>query len=446
MLLAVGLERGCADVSHREALAFEAGEAEGVLQGFAALGGVDEVALLSTCYRVEVYAASSAPAVAAASLRQAIAARAGRSDLPLFELHGDAALRHLWRVASSLESAILGEPQVLGQVREAFAAASSAGTAGRELTALASRTSAVARRIRSETSIGRAGVSWGNAAASLAEKVLGPLVGRRALLVGAGEMARLTAQHLREQGVSLTIVNRTRENAEALAREVGGMARPLEALESELRAADVVVSAAPAASPAFAPAALAALMKARRNARLVLVDLAVPRAIPSEAGRLEGVYLCDVDDLERLQAAARAERSGAVAAAERIVEEEIARCAREEAERRAVPIIQAVRSRASEIARQEAARTAQRLGGDPEVARRLEALAGAIVSKLFHAPSARLRRAGADGAPGEALMAAAREIFDVPGTGGQRPGSHFGVESFRPGLRQGLRPPRCQSE
>lgn len=417
MLLAVGLERRGADVSQREALSVSAEEAAGFLPAFAALGGVDEVAILSTCYRVEVYASSSAPAVAAASLRRALVARAGGRDLPLFELHGDAALRHLWRVAASLESAILGEPQVLGQVKEAFAAAASAGTAGRELGALAHRTSAVARRVRSETSIGRAGVSWGNAAASIAEKVLGPLSGRRALVVGAGEMARLTAQHLREQGVTLVILNRTLDNAEALASEVGATARPLEALEAELRRADVVVSAAPAAPPALAPAALAGLMKARRHARLVLVDLAVPRAIPPESGRLDGVYLCDVDDLERLQAAAMAERSSSLAAAERIVEEEIARCAREEAERRAVPIIRAVRSRAAEIAREEAARTAHRLGGDPEVARRLDALASAIVSKLLHAPSARLRQAGADGPPGEALMEAAREIFDVPAAG-----------------------------
>ncbi len=419
MLLAVGLERKCADVSHREALAVSEEDRAGVLQSLAALGGVDEVAILSTCYRVEVYAASSAPAVAAASLRQALVARAGGMDLPLFEQHGDAALRHLWRVAASLESAILGEPQILGQVREAFAAAASAGAAGRELGSLAHRTSSVARRVRAETSIGRAGVSWGHAAASLAEKVLGPLGGRRALVVGAGEMARLTAQHLAEQGASLVIVNRTRQNAEALAGEVGGTACPMEALEEEMRAADVVVSAAPAAPPAFAPAALAALMKARRHARLVLVDLAVPRAIPPASGRLDGVYLCDLDDLERVQAAAMAERSAALAAAERIVEEEIVRCNREEAERRAVPIIRAVRSRAAEIAREEAARTARRLGDDPEVARRLEALAGAIVSKLLHAPSARLRRAGADGAPGEALMAAACEIFDVAEDRGQ---------------------------
>ncbi len=416
MLLAVGLDRGCSDVSCREALAISPEEMPDALQGLSALGGVDEVAILSTCYRVEIYAASRSPSVAAASLGRSLAARARARTLPLFELHGEAALRHLWRVAASLGSAVLGEPQILGQVRDAFATAMAAGTAGRELTALAHRTALVARRVRAETVIGRAGISWGHAAASLAEKVLGPLRGRYVLVLGAGEMARLAAQHLREQGASLAILNRTPENAEALAREVGGTARPLEALQDELRQADVVITAAPAAAPALAPAALTALMKARRHSRLVLVDLSVPRAIPAEAGRVEGVYLCDVDDLERLQAAAMAERSGAVAAAERIIEDEIARAAREEAERRAVPIIRAMRGRASEIAREEAVRTARRLGDDPEVTRWLEALAGAIVSKLLHAPSARLRQAGAAGAPGEALMAAAREIFDLPGS------------------------------
>lgn len=423
MLLAVGLDRSGSDVSRREALAVSPEEMPDALRGLAALGGVEEVAILSTCYRVEIYAGSRTPPVAAASLARSLAARAGAGALPLFERHGEEALRHLWRVAAGLGSAVLGEPQILGQVRDAFAAAAAAGTAGRELTALAQRTALVARRVRAETAIGRAGVSWGHAAAALAEKVLGPLRGRRAVIVGAGRMARLAAQHLREQGVSLAILNRTLANAEALAREVGGRAGPLGALQDELRMADVAISAAPAAVPALSPAALAALMKARRCARMVLVDLAVPRAIPVEAGRLDGVYLCDVDDLERLQAAAMAERSAAVAAAERIIEDEIARAGREEAERRAAPVIQAMRSRASEIAREEAVRTARRLGRDPEVARWLEALASAIVSKLLHAPSARLRQAGAAGAPGEALMAAAREIFDLPPEARGRPDS-----------------------
>jgi glutamyl-tRNA reductase len=414
VLIAVGLNQKCATVSDRERLAVPAEEMAQVVQGYAALDGVDEIVLLSTCYRVEMYAASSCPAAAAIALRQALVERARSEALPLFELHGADALRHALRVASSLESAVLGEPQILGQVKEAHRRALDAGVIGKELNGVLNRVYEVAKRVRSETAVGRSGVSWGHAATALAEKVLGSVSGRRVLVVGAGEMARLSAQHLREQGGAVTVVNRTLENAEALAREVGGTARPLDALGEELLLADVVVSAAPVAPAAFAPAALAAAMKARRRRDLVLVDLAVPRAIPGEVAKLDGVWLCDVDDLTRLTERAMSERSQAVVQAERIIEEEIQRFNRELAERRAAPIIQAMRAQATEIARGEVDRTLKRLAPeDRELETRLDALANAIVSKLLHHPSTRLRKAGT--APGgERLMAAAVEIFGLP--------------------------------
>jgi glutamyl-tRNA reductase len=155
-------------------------------------------------------------------------------------------------------------------------------------------------------------------------------------------------------------------------------------------------------------------MKARRRRDLVMVDLAVPRAIPAEAGQIDGLWLCDVDDLARLTERALAERTQAVADAERVIEEELARYGREQAERKAAPIIQAMRRHAAAIAREEVDRTVKRLGGDPELEERLDAMANAVVSKLLHAPSTRLRRAGVDGAGGERLMAAAVEIFGLP--------------------------------
>lgn len=414
MLIAVGLNQKGATVADRERLAVRAEEMANVIQGYAALGGVDELVLLSTCYRIEIYAATRCPSAAAVALRQALSQRAGGAEVPLFELHGEDALRHMLRVASSLESAVLGEPQILGQVKDAHARATEAGVLGRELNGVLHRVFEVAKRVRTETAIGRAGVSWGNAAAALAEKVLGTVSGRRVLVLGAGEMARLSAQHLREQGAQVVVVNRTLANAEALAAEVGGTARPLEALDGELLQADVVVSAAPAAPAAFAPAALAATMKARRRRDLVMVDLAVPRAIPAESGAIDGVWLCDVDDLARLTHRALADRSQAVADAERVIEEELARFRRDRAERKAAPIIQAMRQHAAAIAREEVDRTVKRLGADAEIERRLDAMANAVVSKLLHAPSTRLRRAGIDGPGGERLMAAAVEIFGLP--------------------------------
>jgi glutamyl-tRNA reductase len=209
------------------------------------------------------------------------------------------------------------------------------------------------------------------------------------------------------------VLNRTLEHGEALAREVGGEARPLEALEEELAAADVVVSAAPIAPAVLGPGPMARLVHARRR-RIVLVDLAVPRAIPAETGRLPDVYLCDVDDLDRVMRASLDERAHAAVDAERIVAEEVARWSRDQAERRAAPLIQELRSRASAIAREEVERTLRRLGEDPELARRLDAMAGSIVAKLLHLPSTRLRRAACDGGEGEALVAAAARIFDLP--------------------------------
>ena len=416
MLVAIGLNQRGATVADREVLALAPTDIRAALAGYAALGGIEEVAVVSTCHRVEIYASTCCPTAAVLELRRAVTARAGR-ELPLFELQGEQAFRHLVRVASSLESAILGEPQILGQVKDAFQAAVDAGVAANELTTVLARALQIAKRVRTETAIGRFGVSWGHAAAALAEKVLGPLAGRRVAVVGAGEMARVSAQHLRAQGAAIVVLNRTLAHAEALAQEVGGEARPLEALQEELLRVDVVVSAAPAAPAAFRPEELARTAKIRQRP-LVLVDLAVPRAIPPETAAVQDVYLCDVDDLGRVMRAAMDGRAAAIADADRVIDEEIARWSRAEAERRAAPLIQELRIRAATIAREEVERTLRRVGGDPELARRLDAMAGSIVAKLLHQPSARLRKAVGDGGETDPLVAAAREIFglEVPPT------------------------------
>jgi len=413
MLVAIGVDRKRASVASRERLAGGGEDLADLVRSYGALDGVDEVFVLSTCYRVEVYAASTCPSAAAACLAEALRNRALDPALPLFDLRGADAFRHLSRVAASLESGVVGEPQVLGQVKEAFGRSAEAGTVGKELSSVIARVLQVAKRVRTETAIGRAGVSWGHASADLAEKVLGPLEGRRAVVVGAGEMARLSAQHLHQQGMQVVVVNRTIANAEALAMEVHGEARSLDALGEELLRADVAVVAAPVALAALEPSGAPALMKARRHQRLLLLDLAVPRAVPAALGDVDGIYVCDVDDLARIQRQAQEARAGAIQDAEQVVEAEVGRFARELAERRAAPIIAAVRNRASAIAREEVERTVRRLGGDPELEKRLDALAGAIVAKLLHQPSVRLRRAGQDAEEGDHLMAAAARIFDI---------------------------------
>jgi glutamyl-tRNA reductase len=421
VLVSVGLSQKSAAVADRAVLATAADDLESTLAGYAALGGIDEVAVLSTCYRVEILAATRCPAAATLALQQAVMARAGR-ELPLTVRHGLEALRHLVRVAASLESEILGEPQILGQVKDAFQRALDAGFAGSELAGVLGRVLHVAKRVRTETHVGRSGISWGHAAAALAGKILGSLSGRRVVIVGAGEMARATARYLHGQRALITILNRTLEHAAPLAAEVGGDARPLEALDEELLRADVVVSAAPAALAALEPTAMAHVMKVRRR-RIVLVDLAVPRAIPAETGALPDVYLCDVDDLGSVMSASTQQRQSAVAQADRIVEEELSRIARADTERRAAPIIAELRTRAATIAREEVERTLSRLGEDPELARRLDAMAGSIVAKILHQPSARLKEAVCDcSGEGEAILEAAVQIFGLETAGEPRRG------------------------
>ncbi len=372
MLVAVGLNQRCAAIAHRERLAVVPDELASVVRGYAALGGVDELAMLATCYRVEIYAATRCPAAAATALRHGLEEHAGSSELSLFSLQGDEALRHLVRVASGLESVIFGEPQMLGEVKEAFARAQEAGVAGTELSAAFRIAFEIADRVAREAPLGDASVSWGAATAALAEKVLGSAGAASVLVLGAGEMAREAARHLRQRGSALVVVNRTPARAESVAVEVGGRARPLDALGEELAGADVVVSAAPVVPAVLGPAPMAAIMRARRGRRLVVVDLAVPRAVPQETGRLEGVYLCDIDDLARLARASLGEHAASVASAERVIDADLRRHGRDAA----APSPAAGREGAPALDPAD----------DPGRQSRLQAVARALVARLRHAP------------------------------------------------------------
>jgi glutamyl-tRNA reductase len=299
VLVAVGLNRTLATAADRDHLAWLDEEMIPVLAGDAALDGADEVAVLATGHRLEIYAAARFPGPAAAALRSTLerrASEAGRA-LPLFELHGDEALRHLIRVAGGLDSALLGEPRILSAVRSAFEHAAASGAAGPALAEVCRQVCGAVGRIRAETSLGLLGGSWGSAAASLAEKVLGPLSGRRLLLLGRGPVPDGVARHLAGLGAART---------------------------TALADADLVVSAVDQPPAWLQPEPLARLLRARRRP-IVLVDLAVPRALERSLGDLDGAYLCDTEDLERVMRASQAERAEAVRAAERIVDAEVSR-------------------------------------------------------------------------------------------------------------------------
>ena len=336
MLVAVGLDRERATAADAEAHspAWSTDELAAALSAHARFDGVDEVLVVAPGQRLEIYAASRCPSAAVVAIRQALSQRTGR-ELRLSERVGEDAFRQLARVTSGLDPA--GPAGMLAQVDDALSRATEAGAAGRELTAAARRAFQVALRVQRETGLGEAGTSSGGAVVAVAEKVLGPLGGRRVAVVGGGEQARAAAQQARDRLATVAVFE---EPAPALPATSGGRGAALDALADELVRADVVVVGAGVAPEALAPARVARLMRFRRR-RLVLVDLAVPRAISPGAGAVEDVFLFDADDLRKVVRAAFADRAVAVAHAERIVEEEVARFARAEPARSAVEQLEA---------------------------------------------------------------------------------------------------------
>jgi len=385
-----------------------------------------EAMLVSTCNRVELYGALPAGGDAAEVLRRA--EEIFLQPLPivrphLYRLEGEAALIHLFRVASSLDSMVVGEPQILGQVKEAYRAATAAGTVGSVLGSLVPRAFAVAKRVRTETTIGESPASVASVAVDLARQIFGDLRGHPVMLVGAGKMSELCARHLREAGASdFLIVNRTRSRAEELAERLRGTAHELSEMEALLGRAAVVLFSAGAPEPLLRADTLARAMKARRGRWLLLIDIAVPRDVEPQAGQLENVYLYDIDALSEVVAGNLDGRQRAAADAEAIVHAELLRAVERDRGADVVPLIRALRERAQGIAEAEVARVLPRLGPLGERERALVAgLADAVVNKLLHGPLTALRR-GAAAPSGIDLAEAVRRMWSIGSPGdGRRP-------------------------
>jgi glutamyl-tRNA reductase len=378
-----------------------------------------EALLISTCNRVELYLASPDPALARQRAREELGRLGGPEVLDsLYEHRGQAALTHLFRVASSLDSMVLGEAQVLGQVKEALERSLEAGTVRGELSRTFAAAFRCAKRVRTETAIGSAATSMASAAVALASKAQGGLEDKTVLLVGAGEMAELAARHLARAGTGrLLVVNRTLSRAESLAAEVGGTAHPFQELFTLLASADVVVSGTSSPVPLLTRENVAAALATRPHRPLVLVDLAVPRDIAPEVGMLEQVRVHDVDDIQRFVAHNAAARAEEARKADELVAQEVERFLRERAVREGMPVLSRLRQRADAIARAEVERTLSVLGeGLTDKQRRsVEAMGRAIVNKLLHEPTARLRTVGA-AQEGVLLAGVVAELF------GLRPG------------------------
>ncbi|XXF75829.1 glutamyl-tRNA reductase [Myxococcaceae bacterium GXIMD 01537] len=413
-LLCVGLSHRTAPLAVRERLALpEARQAE-VMQRLAQ--APTEVLLVSTCNRVELYMAAPDLAQARARVREQLAELGGPEALEhLYEHQGEAALVHLFRVAASLDSMVLGEAQILGQVKDSFERGQGAGAVRGELTRVCAAAFGCAKRVRTETAIGRAATSMASAAVQLASKVFDGLKGKTVLVVGAGEMAELASRHLKQAGADrLFIANRTLARAEALAAEVGGVARPFEELFTLLTQADVVVCSTASPVPIFTRENVGAVGKARKHRPLFMVDLAVPRDIAPEVGQLDWVHAYDVDDIQKFVADNAAARAEEAQKAGTLVAQEVARFARERAVRDGVPVLARLRQRAEAIARAEVEKTLGAIGeGLSDKQRKsIEAMGRAIVNKLLHEPTAKLRAVG-PGHEGNQLAGAAAELFGL---------------------------------
>ncbi|MBN1209616.1 MAG: glutamyl-tRNA reductase [Myxococcaceae bacterium] len=413
-LICIGLSHRTAPLEVRERLALPEARQVEVLQRLAQASS--EALLVSTCNRVELYLTSPELARAAARAREELCQLGGPKTLEhLYEHHGAGALEHLFRVASSLDSMVVGEAQILGQVKEAFELAQAAGAVRGGLTRMCAAAFSCAKRVRTETAIGRAATSMASAAVALAAKVFDELSDKTGLVVGAGEMGELAARHLKQAKVKrLIITNRTLARAEALAAEVGGVARPYEELHALLKEADVVVCSTASPAPLFTQENVGAVGRPRRFRPLFMVDLAVPRDISPDVAELDWVTAYDVDDIQKFVAENEAARAEEAQKAGVLIIQEVSRFMRDRAVRDGVPVLARLRQRAEQIARAEVERTLGAMGEDLSDKQRksIEAMGRAIVNKLLHEPTARLRAVGPE-QEGNRLAGAAAELFGL---------------------------------
>lgn len=390
-----GISHHTAPVEEREALAFSTGELRAALARLKQELGA--AVILSTCNRTELYTVVGAAEDACRLVPLLLRLRGARVDPSRFYvLTGLEAVRHLYRVAAGLDSMVVGESQIQGQVRDAFSLATDADCVNGLLSRLFHTALAVGKRARRETSIGRWAASVGSAAVALARQVLMGLEGRTVLVVSAGATGKLAARALTEAGAARVLMtNRTYARAVEVARSLGGQPVPFSRLPEALAQADIVISATGAQGFVLGPQQVAPALAGRDGRPLVFIDLAVPRDVDPAVGELEGVHLYDIDDLQEV-AAPQGTHLRDLRRAEAIVEEEVARFQEWWQSLDVVPVIAALRQRAEEIRQRELERTLRRLPDlSPEERQRIEAMTMAIVNKLLHRPIARLKD-GAD--------------------------------------------------
>ena len=395
-LFAVGVSHRTAPIELREKVDFAQAGVSTVLASLAERRIAREIAVLSTCNRAEVYAAAESERATDELAR--FFAEFHRVSLDavrpyLYVHHGADAARHLLRVAAGLDSLVVGEPQILGQVKSAFSTASEEQYVGTVLNRLFNSALAAGKRVRSETGLGEGAVSVSYAAIALAKKIFGDLSGLHVLILGTGEMGKLTGLHLKAQNVrTITLASRTRASAEHLAPQFDARVVDWAEVPAAIERADILVSATGAPAAILTRADIERAMKTRRERPLFIIDIALPRDVEPDAGTVEQVFLYNVDDLQGIVKENLARRTSELRQAEAIVEEEVARFAAWLQSREVIPTVVALRERFEYIRRAELGRLQHKLTGLPPDARsQVDHVTRLIVEKLLLAPTEQLK-------------------------------------------------------
>jgi len=412
-LYTLGLNHRTAPLDVREAIAFQPDAMGTALRDLLGQPKVKEAAILSTCNRTELYVRGSEPEPVVRWLEGFHHVPQDSLSPYIYTLPRDRAITHAFRVASGLDSMILGEPQILGQMKQAVRQAESAGTLGLVLNRLFQRTFAVAKDVRTNTDIGSASISMAAASVKLAERIFPSIAGQRLLLIGAGEMIELTATHFAaKKPRSITIANRTLERGKELAARFGADAITLNEVPERLPEFDIVVTCTASSLPILGKGLLERVVKARRHAPVFIVDLAVPRDVEPEAGDLDDVFLYSVDDLSNVVKDNLNIRRESVAQAEQMIATQAESFLRWLEGRAVVPMISALHGHHDELRAAELERARKLLlsGTPPEQV--LELLARGLTNKFLHAPTQALNQAG-DAERAE-LAAAFERIYNLP--------------------------------
>jgi len=405
-LLTIGINHHTAPVALRERVAFPLEQIQPALARFKEAWSnrrslsAPEAAILSTCNRTELYCATDNPASREDTVRwlaQYHSLRAEELDPHVYALPQSEAVRHAFRVASGLDSMVLGETQIVGQMKTAVRAASEAGALGTYLNQLFQRTFAVAKEVRSTTEIGAQSVSMAAAAVRLAARIFEKVATQRVLFIGAGEMIELCAAHFAaQQPRELVVANRTAERGRAVAERFGGHSIPLSELPARMHEFDIIVSCTASTLPIIGLGAVERAVKARRHRPIFMVDLAVPRDIEPEVGQLEDVFLYTVDDLGTIVREGNASRQAAVGQAETIIETRVANFMQWLDARSIVPVIRHMHTQADTLRRAELERARKMLARGDDPATVLEALSQSLTNKLIHGPTHALNNASGE--------------------------------------------------